>query len=97
MVDRIVRKFKLKVRLMKKPLILALLGLSLILCGAIYTQDEDKKPVEFTETYDARYVKQKPNIGETIDGLEAFDEHGNALDFKDLRGKYTVFNFGCLT
>jgi hypothetical protein len=30
-------------------------------------------------------------------GLMAFDEDGNEFDFDDLRGKYTVINFGCLT
>ncbi len=52
---------------------------------------------EFTETYNQRFLGKNPKIGTTIDGLMAFDEDGNEFDFDDLRGKYTVINFGCLT
>lgn len=54
-------------------------------------------PVEFADGFNTRYAKQSPRVGETLGALVAFDEQGNQLDFESLKGKYTVFNFGCLT
>jgi hypothetical protein len=56
-----------------------------------------RKPKEFADQFNERFAGRKPVVGDTIDNLVAFDEDGAELDFADLRGKYTVINFGCLT
>ncbi len=56
-----------------------------------------KKTVEFADGFNARYLTKKPLIGDSFTKLTAFDELGNEFDFKNLNGKYTVINFGCLT
>ena len=56
-----------------------------------------ESPVEFADGFNLRYAGRKPQVGDTLGDLVAFDEHGNELDFESLKGKYTVFNFGCLT
>ncbi len=58
---------------------------------------EPPTPTEFEDVFNARFLGQKPIVGDTIEDLVAFDGKGNKLDFFDLRGKYTVINFGCLT
>jgi hypothetical protein len=59
--------------------------------------EASRKPKEFADIYNERFAPKKPVVGDTIENLIAFDEDGNELDFADLRGKYTVINFGCLT
>lgn len=60
-------------------------------------ENASQEPVEFVDKYNARYAKKKPLVGDSLGQLVAFDEYGNELDFEKLKGKYTVFNFGCLT
>lgn len=54
-------------------------------------------PVEFADEFNLRFAKRKPLVGDSIGDLVAFDENGDEFDFESLKGKYTVFNFGCLT
>ena len=56
-----------------------------------------REPMEFAETFNRRYLTKNPLVGDPIGSLGAFDELGNEFDFNDLKGKYTVINFGCLT
>lgn len=60
-------------------------------------ENPEKPVVEFAERFNRRYVKDKPAVGDTIEDLIGLDEFGNDLNFDDLRGKYVVLNFGCLT
>lgn len=56
------------------------------------------EPTEFADIFNARFLPQDPKVGTVVPGeLQAFDEKGDELKFEDLRGKYTVINFGCLT
>ena len=57
----------------------------------------ENEPVEFTDQLNNRFDNQDPKIGTKIEGLVAFDENGNAINFNSFRGKYTVITFGCLT
>lgn len=59
--------------------------------------EANRKPKEFADAFNERFADQTPIVGATIEDLTAFDENGNELDFADLRGKYLVINFGCLT
>lgn len=56
-----------------------------------------QQTMEFADRFNQRFLGQDPKMGTEIKDLVAFDEEGNELDFADLRGKYTVINFGCLT
>jgi hypothetical protein len=58
---------------------------------------EMAKPQEFADRFNERFAGQKPLVGDVVEDLIAFDENGKELDFAELRGKYTVINFGCLT
>ena len=58
---------------------------------------QESEVVEFAESFDRRYAKRKPLVGDSLSELVAFDELGNKLNFESLKGKYTVLNFGCLT
>ncbi len=56
------------------------------------------KAKEFTDIYNEKFMEKKPDEGDIIpEDLTAFNEKGEKLSFKDLRGKYVVINFGCLT
>ena len=55
------------------------------------------KIVEFTESYDKRFLKRDPKIGTRLPNVQAFDERGEPLELDSTRGKYTVVVFGCLT
>ena len=56
------------------------------------------EPKEFADVFNARFLPNNPKLGAIVpEELTAFDERGKKLSFKDLRGKYTVLNFGCLT
>lgn len=57
----------------------------------------DEAPVEFADGFNTRYATKKPWVGDSLGELVAYDASGNELDFESLKGKYTVFNFGCLT
>ena len=61
------------------------------------SENASQAPVEFVDKFNARYAKRKPLVGDSLGPLVGFDEYGNELDFESLKGKYTVFNFGCLT
>ena len=56
------------------------------------------KAKEFADIYNEKFMQKKPDEGDIIpEDLTAFNEKGEKLSFKDLRGKYVVLNFGCLT
>jgi cytochrome oxidase Cu insertion factor (SCO1/SenC/PrrC family) len=62
------------------------------------TEDTKKKQVvEFADTYNRRFAKRKPLIGEILADVKAWDEYGKEFDLSSTRGKYTVIVFGCLT
>ena len=44
-----------------------------------------------------RFDRTAPRIGEPLPDLAAFDARGNPVRLSQLRGKYTVLTFGCLT
>ena len=60
-------------------------------------EQDEKKPPEFAEQYDQRFLKKKPKIGELLPEFKAFDEAGKPFELKQTRGRYTVLVFGCLT
>ena len=67
-----------------------------ILSEGLATKD-GTKVTEFADGFNKRFKRRKPKLGSEIKDLIAFDENGDKLNFEDLRGKYTVLNFGCLT
>lgn len=46
---------------------------------------------------DTRFEQAKPAIGDLLPDVAAFDENGQKLKLRDLKGQYTVIVFGCLT
>ena len=57
-----------------------------------------KQPiVEFTETYDKRFLKRDPKIGTKLPNVKAFDAQGDPFELDSTHGKYMVVVFGCLT
>ena len=58
---------------------------------------EPEKPVEFVAKFNARFLKEKPLVGDKLPNLKAFDEQGNPIDLNDRKGKHPVVVFGCLT
>ena len=57
----------------------------------------ENHPVEFADRYNAQFEPVDPKLGSTIRDLVAFDENGKAININQLKGKYTVLTFGCLT
>ena len=53
--------------------------------------------VEFAEHYEKIFAAEDPQLGETIPNVAAFDGDGNAFQLGQLKGKYAVLVFGCLT
>lgn len=45
----------------------------------------------------SRFSQAAPEIGQKLPRLEAFDSKGNPWNTDQLKGKYTVLVFGCLT
>jgi len=46
---------------------------------------------------DKRFEQAKPAVGDMLPDVGAFDENGQKLKLRDLKGQYTVIVFGCLT
>lgn len=44
-----------------------------------------------------QFAEKSPKVGEVLPNVKAFDEQGRPVELKDLRGKYTVLVFGCIT
>jgi len=65
--------------------------------NSMIDEEKPEKPTEFADIYNQRFLKQQPLVGDQIKDIVAFDAQGKEFNFKDLRGKYTVLNFGCLT
>lgn len=45
----------------------------------------------------ARFLEIKPRIGDLAPDFTAVDEGGKKLRLSDLRGRYVVLQFGCVT
>lgn len=44
-----------------------------------------------------RFEKEAPQVGQPLPDLEGFDEKGRPFRLGQLKGRYTVLVFGCLT
>ena len=58
---------------------------------------KEKRVVEFTERFNRNYMFGKPRIGTQIEWIDGLDEEGLPFDMESIKGKYSVFVFGCLT
>ena len=56
-----------------------------------------RRPLEWTERFDQRYLEQAPLLNDYAPSVSAFDENGKRFRMRDTEGKYTVIVFGCLT
>ena len=73
---------------------LPLLGLGLlvaaVLPGPAPAQPQRKKS-------DEEFVKEKPAVGDKLPDLTVYTPDGQEVKTSDLRGRYVVLTFGCLT
>jgi cytochrome oxidase Cu insertion factor (SCO1/SenC/PrrC family) len=73
---------------------LPLLGLGLLvaatLAGQAPAQPQKKKS-------DEEFVKEKPAVGDKLPDLTVYAPDGKEVKTSDLRGRYVVLTFGCLT
>ena len=81
-------------RMNYKPFLLAFIA---VFCSANYAFAQQQSQQEWTERYDARFLKQDPQVGATMPEVSAFDSEGKPFQLSSTRGKYTVIVFGCLT
>ena len=58
---------------------------------------EQKKVVEFAARFNRNYLRSRPRVGATIQLIDGLDEEGLPFDMDQIKGKYSVFVFGCLT
>lgn len=66
--------------------------------GFAMSSDLPGQPTEWAEKFNQRFERRPPlRDAQVFDGLTAFDEQGEKLDFESLKGKHTVIVFGCLT
>ena len=79
----------------RRKTLLSILALFCLCCGTAFGQPQSDK--EWTAKYDARFLKQDPQVGTTIPDVAAFDGNGKPFQLSSTRGKYTVIVFGCLT
>ena len=52
---------------------------------------------EFVDSFNRRFLTQRPKVGETLPDAEGYDSKGNKFSLKQTRGSFTVIVFGCLT
>lgn len=67
------------------------------LAVATTTPQAPKNDGEFIQQRAARFVQEKPRIGDPAPDFKARDEKGRTVRLSDLRGRYVVLQFGCLT
>ena len=65
---------------------------SLLLAG-LFAGPVDAQPGK----EDPEWVKQSPTIGDPLPDLTVYTADGKEFKTSDLRGHYTVIDFGCLT
>jgi cytochrome oxidase Cu insertion factor (SCO1/SenC/PrrC family) len=46
---------------------------------------------------DEEFVKEKPAVGDKLPALTVYTPDGKEVKTSDLRGRYVVLTFGCLT
>ena len=64
---------------------------------SVAAQQQTEETQEWTEKYDAGFLKRHPMLGETPENLQAFQQDLQPFQLHSLRGKPTVLVFGCLT
>ena len=65
--------------------------------GGTESAKKAKPIIEFADKYNRDFAEKDPRVGETLPAVSAFDEQGQPFDLDQLKGKYSVLVFGCLT
>jgi len=77
----------------------ALLGLACVLFPAVYgsLQAQTSPSLEERIKRDKEFPHEKPGIGDSFPELTIYRPDGTPVNTSDLRGRYVVLTFGCLT
>lgn len=72
------------------PLLVLAPLIAATLAGPAPAQPQKKKS-------DEEFVKEKPAVGDGLPDLTVYTPDGKEVKTSDLRGRYVVLTFGCLT
>ncbi len=72
-----------------------LLAATFLVATPLSAQDDSKE--EFADRFDKMYLNRDPKIGTIVEEIGGLAEDGQPFDMSRIKGKYTVFVFGCLT
>ena len=72
---------------------IALLGLGLLVAAVL----PGPAPAQPQKKSDEAFVKEKPAVGDKLPDLTVYTPDGKEVKTSDLRGRYVVLTFGCLT
>ena len=51
----------------------------------------------FMESFEKRFAKEKPQVGESLSEAQGYDLEGNPFALSQLKGEFTVVVSGCFT
>ncbi len=76
---------------------LGLCLLALMPVGTALTQEAGRSDRPVWSLLQQRFEKEAPKVGQALPEVTAFDEKGQPFRLGQLKGRYTVLVFGCLT
>jgi cytochrome oxidase Cu insertion factor (SCO1/SenC/PrrC family) len=86
---------------MRASLPVFVVALSLVSWAPCQERSDEKEEVVVVEKPRDRVVQlfneTSPDVGQPLPDLVCFDDEGNPFPLNELKGKYTVLLFGCLT